>query len=355
MPATDTSRTEDPVLNDCLQQASAEGLHLMADLIAHTRRALALRDDGSSADVTEALRQLDRHEVALRDGFPARLRSAFTSAREGRTPAGIASDSLGLMDDSQLKESVEAARLRSAAAKRLEASVAELDPLVCAARRLTGVRRQDNLFRPGVCLGAVREAVAQTGASSITQSLWLRPMRQALDDGLVPLYENLKKLLLTRGVTAAFINQPAPDDEWADAEVLQVVGTDLPEPAAPRRTRLMLVDDDKAVVAYLAAKLGKDYEIVSTTDPTAAVNLAAAEQPDVILCDIDMPGMSGGEVATALGSHPRTAFIPLIYLTALATPQEMADLHGMVSGRPAVAKKSKLSELIEQINRHART
>ncbi|MEO7392605.1 MAG: response regulator [Ramlibacter sp.] len=116
------------------------------------------------------------------------------------------------------------------------------------------------------------------------------------------------------------------------------------------KTKLLLIDDDAAVISYLVTKLSKFYEVVSTTNPGEAVAMARTELPDVILCDIDMPGMSGGDVAAALSDDSATVRIPLIYLTALVSPEEARELGGQVGGRPGVSKRAPLSELVSKID-----
>lgn len=120
------------------------------------------------------------------------------------------------------------------------------------------------------------------------------------------------------------------------------------------KKRVLLIDDDEAVIAYLATKLAKFYEVVSTTDPRQAARMARSELPDVILCDIDMPEMSGGEVAALLDEDADTARIPFIYLTALVSPQETKELDGQVGGRPGVSKRAPLAELVDAIDRAVR-
>lgn len=116
------------------------------------------------------------------------------------------------------------------------------------------------------------------------------------------------------------------------------------------RRKILLVDDDESVLMYLTAKLGKEFDVVSTADPEKAAGLARQHLPDVILCDIDMPEMGGGEVLRALEEDTLTARIPFIYLTALVSPDETRDMDGLVSGRPGVSKGAQLSELLERIN-----
>ncbi|MDB5873144.1 MAG: response regulator receiver protein [Ramlibacter sp.] len=116
------------------------------------------------------------------------------------------------------------------------------------------------------------------------------------------------------------------------------------------KKKLLLIDDDAAIIALLVTKLSKYYEIASTTEPGRAVAMARSQLPDAILCDIDMPKMSGGDVAAALAEDEATAGIPLIYLTALVSPEEAKDLDGQVGGRPGVSKRAPLSELVSRID-----
>lgn len=116
------------------------------------------------------------------------------------------------------------------------------------------------------------------------------------------------------------------------------------------KKRVLLIDDDATVVGYLTTKLSKLYEVVSTSDPRKAVAMARRELPDVILCDIDMPGMGGGEVAAALSEDTTLARIPFVYLTDLVSPQETQDLQGEVGGRPGVSKRAPLAELVSRID-----
>ena len=80
------------------------------------------------------------------------------------------------------------------------------------------------------------------------------------------------------------------------------------------KKKVLLIDDDDAVLAHLVIKLSKLYEVVSTVDPRQAVALARRELPDVILCDIDMPDM----------------------------------------GRPGVSKRAPLAELVQRIDEATR-
>jgi putative two-component system response regulator len=118
----------------------------------------------------------------------------------------------------------------------------------------------------------------------------------------------------------------------------------LPDPEQAKPC-VLVVDDDEAVAWAIAGRLGKDFRVVGLSDPSLAVERARSEKAGVILCDINMPGMQGDEVAYALSQDPRTAGIPLIYLSALVDPEEAPELEGVFGEYPAVSKSASTEEL----------
>ncbi|MCC2633775.1 MAG: response regulator receiver protein [Ramlibacter sp.] len=123
----------------------------------------------------------------------------------------------------------------------------------------------------------------------------------------------------------------------------------LPDPQKAKPC-VLVVDDDEAVAWAIAGRLGGDFRVVGLTEPAQAVRRACEERPGVILCDIHMPGLQGDEVAFALSQDPRTARIPLIYLTALVTPEEVADLDGVFGDYPTVSKSATTEELRDLVS-----
>ena len=82
----------------------------------------------------------------------------------------------------------------------------------------------------------------------------------------------------------------------------------------------VLVVEDNAANLTLATFLLKSvgHEIISATDAETGVALARSEHPDLILMDIQLPGMDGLEATGLLKSDEATRAIPVIALTALA-------------------------------------
>ena len=115
------------------------------------------------------------------------------------------------------------------------------------------------------------------------------------------------------------------------------------------RKKLLLVDDDEAVIDYLNVKLGGEFELVATGSPEEALELARAGKPDLVLCDIDIPGMDGGDISAALFAHPETHTIPVVFLTALVTPEDLAAKGNQLAGRAAISKQSPIQEIVARI------
>jgi DNA-binding NarL/FixJ family response regulator len=81
------------------------------------------------------------------------------------------------------------------------------------------------------------------------------------------------------------------------------------------RVRVLLVDDNQAMIARAAAALASECVVVgSASDGPTAVKAALTLQPDVIVLDVSMPGMTGLEVALRLrmaGSTARVVFLTI--------------------------------------------
>ncbi len=79
---------------------------------------------------------------------------------------------------------------------------------------------------------------------------------------------------------------------------------------------VLVVDDDAMIVDLLETALEDEgYRVLSTVG-AEAIPLAREQQPDVILLDINMPGMDGVEVSRHLRDDPATERIPIIVMSA---------------------------------------
>ncbi|MGC1174053.1 adenylate/guanylate cyclase domain-containing protein [Polaromonas sp.] len=101
----------------------------------------------------------------------------------------------------------------------------------------------------------------------------------------------------------------------------QTGGADAP--ALPQRPRILVVEDTDDIRYLLVALLQDSYEVMAAAAGEAGLQMArSAKRPDLILLDVMMPDMDGYEVLAELGRDPRTADIPVIFLTALGSVDE---------------------------------
>jgi serine/threonine protein kinase len=83
--------------------------------------------------------------------------------------------------------------------------------------------------------------------------------------------------------------------------------------------RILLVDDDAAVLKLVSLHISRaGYEVEECVDGVQAVGRAIADPPDLVICDLNLPGLDGFGVLTALRAQDKTSGIPVIFLTSHA-------------------------------------
>ncbi|WOI52747.1 PleD family two-component system response regulator [Parvularcula sp. LCG005] len=95
--------------------------------------------------------------------------------------------------------------------------------------------------------------------------------------------------------------------------------------------RVLVVDDLAPNVKLLEAKLRAEYfEVLTSLSGEEALEIAASQQPDIVLLDVMMPGLDGFEVCRRLKEDPITCHIPVVMVTAL--DQQSDRLAGLKAG-----------------------
>jgi diguanylate cyclase (GGDEF)-like protein len=92
--------------------------------------------------------------------------------------------------------------------------------------------------------------------------------------------------------------------------------------------KLLLIDDDSPIHALVRTHIDPQrVDLIGASDGLAGLEIAIRKHPDVILLDLDMPGMNGFDVCRKLKTDRRTRWIPVIFLTAAAdTASKMRGL-----------------------------
>ncbi len=118
--------------------------------------------------------------------------------------------------------------------------------------------------------------------------------------------------------------------------------------------RILVVDDEPSITRLLKLNLEQtgDY-LVRTENSSQAAPAAAAEfRPDLILLDVMMPGLDGGNLASVLQTQPTTKNVPMVFLTAAVTREEVRTRHGLIGGQAFLAKPVNLHEVLACLERH---
>jgi len=94
---------------------------------------------------------------------------------------------------------------------------------------------------------------------------------------------------------------------------------------------VLAVDDDPGALSALADALGTlGFQVLQAADGATALDLARERQPDVVLLDVQMPGMDGFEVCRELKSDPNLLLVPVVFLTGHGSRR--ARLEGLEAG-----------------------
>lgn len=99
----------------------------------------------------------------------------------------------------------------------------------------------------------------------------------------------------------------------------------------PTKNKILLIDDTDFILDSTSVLLEfEGYEVITALDGTKGIELAINNKPDLIICDISMPGLSGYDVLARLRSNKETATIPFVFLTALTEKSKVRE--GMQKG-----------------------
>ena len=122
-----------------------------------------------------------------------------------------------------------------------------------------------------------------------------------------------------------------------------------------RNKRILVVDDEPQDTRLLKEFLERnEYVVKEENDSAAALSAAEEFKPDLILLDVMMPEINGGELAALFKANPKFKGIPIVFLTAKITKEE-ADLCGGQIGKYRIlAKPIVLTDLLASVRQHLR-
>ena len=122
------------------------------------------------------------------------------------------------------------------------------------------------------------------------------------------------------------------------------------------KKRILLVDDEKSLTTLLKLNLEDtgNYDVRVENWPEDALAAAREFKPDLVLLDIIMPRLPGGNVAAQIDSDPLLKGTPIVFLTAAVRRSQVEDNDGIICEHPCLAKPATVDEVIAMIEKHAR-
>jgi len=88
------------------------------------------------------------------------------------------------------------------------------------------------------------------------------------------------------------------------------------------RPKILLVEDDNCSVDFALRVLSSEYDVLHVETGQAALNFIQNDLPDLILLDVNMPGMSGYQVCQTLRNDDDVGLLPVIFLSSLNSDEE---------------------------------
>jgi len=123
---------------------------------------------------------------------------------------------------------------------------------------------------------------------------------------------------------------------------------------------VLIVDDEEEILHLLEIELSSEgYRVIKARNGHEAVKKAKDFLPQVMVLDILMPDLDGGQVMRLLKSDPVTQNIPVLFLTAVLTKEEEKSIHiGVTADNrsyPAIAKPFDVKELLAEVDKLMRS
>jgi DNA-binding response OmpR family regulator len=115
--------------------------------------------------------------------------------------------------------------------------------------------------------------------------------------------------------------------------------------------KILAVDDEPSIVRLVTAALtARGHEVIAAYNGEEALDKVALEKPDLIVLDIMMPKMDGREVARRLAKDPKTAKIPIVFLSAIGDLASQLDTLEELKDVEYLTKPFEVRELADYVD-----
>ena len=117
--------------------------------------------------------------------------------------------------------------------------------------------------------------------------------------------------------------------------------------------KILIVDDETSITRLLKLNLEQigSYIVREENEGSKAFSAAREFKPDLILLDVMMPDMDGGDVAAKIRADPILKNIPIVFLTAAVKKEELNAHGGVIGGFQYIAKPLDVKGVLDVIER----
>jgi type II secretory ATPase GspE/PulE/Tfp pilus assembly ATPase PilB-like protein len=179
----------------------------------------------------------------------------------------------------------------------------------------------------------VRDLISSRAAEHLVKKATKRAgMRTLLEDGI----EKAARGLTTLDEVLRVVSRSDAADRSADMPPIEEpVAAPVPDLAAPgsatRRGRVLVVEDSATIVAVVTYFLQLEgFDVLVAEDGLVGLDMALRERPDVIVSDVNMPGMGGLAMVRTLRGDPRMAHVRIMMLTSESSVE--SETEGLAAG-----------------------
>ncbi len=121
------------------------------------------------------------------------------------------------------------------------------------------------------------------------------------------------------------------------------------------KKQILIADDELDVLSVLEKGLAAEgYSVITTSRGNDVIDLAKSKRPDLIILDLEMPDMYGGDIARMLKDDPETKTIPVMFLTGMFPKEEKRKGGRVIAGHVLFEKPYDILEIVTAIEERIR-
>lgn len=116
-------------------------------------------------------------------------------------------------------------------------------------------------------------------------------------------------------------------------------------------TKILVIEDEKHEMENICFVLKQaGYKTIMAEDGQIGLDKAKKQKPDLIVCDLNMPGLTGYEVLEKIRKDPETSQIPFIILTVFPRPDDV-DIEFRLGAQDYITKPFYFKEFLARVKR----